>query len=140
MHVQHAIQIQIVGMQIDGRAGRFVHAAQSDDVIDVRVRHHDGRDLQMMPLDHFQDSRRIVARIDDDRFAGLRIADDVAIALQHADRKNFVNQFLSFLHTAQYNIGIACRTATAGCPRNLAGLQGQPGVAVLPRAQIFILL
>ena len=58
-------------MQIDGRAGCFLHAVQSDDVIDVRVRDHDGRDFQSMPLDHFQDSRGIVARIDDDRFAGF---------------------------------------------------------------------
>ena len=38
-----------------------MHAAQSDDVIDVRVRDRDGRDLQMMPLNRFQDSAGIVA-------------------------------------------------------------------------------
>jgi hypothetical protein len=63
------------------------------------VRNHNGRDLQMMPLDNFQDSCGIVARIDDDRFAGPRVTDNVAIALQHADREDFVNEFLGFPHT-----------------------------------------
>jgi hypothetical protein len=36
----------------------------------------------------------------------------VAIALQHANRKDFVNEFLGFRHTLQYNIGrLASRTA-----------------------------
>jgi hypothetical protein len=47
----------------------------------------------MMALDDFQDSAGIVTGIDHDGFAGLRIADDVAIALQHADREDFVNEF-----------------------------------------------
>jgi hypothetical protein len=61
----------------------------------------------MMALDDFQDPAGFVAGIDDDRFAGLGIAYNVAIALQHADREDFVNKFLSVVHTAQYNI---CRT------------------------------
>jgi hypothetical protein len=64
---------------------------QSDDVIDVRVRDHDGFHFQRMPLDHFQDSLRVVTRVDNDRFARLRIADDVTITLQHADGEDFVN-------------------------------------------------
>ncbi len=66
---------------------------KSDDVVDMRVRNRDGGDFQMMPVNYFQDSGGIVARVDDDCFAGLRVADDVAIALQHADRENFVNEF-----------------------------------------------
>jgi hypothetical protein len=73
----------------------------------VGMCNHYGRDLQMMPLDNFQDSAGIVAGIDDNRFAGLRVANNMAIALQHSDRKDFVNEFLRFPHTPQYNI---CRT------------------------------
>jgi hypothetical protein len=105
LHVEHAVQVQVVGMQIDRSAGCFVHAAQTDDVIDMGVRNRDGRYLQMMLSDHFQDSAGIVARIDNDRFARQRVTDNVAIALQHADRKDFVNEFLGFRHTLQYNIG-----------------------------------
>ena len=81
-------------MQINRGAGRFPHALQSHNVIDVRVRNDDSLNFQMVPLDDFEDSRRVVTGIDDDRFAGLRIADNVAIALQHSHRKYFVNEFL----------------------------------------------
>ena len=47
----------------------------------------------MVPVNHFQDSGGIVARVDDDCFTGLRVADDVAVALQHADGENFVDEF-----------------------------------------------
>src|SRR5882672_12594266 len=123
---------------MDWGACRLMHTAQSDDVIDVRVRNHDGRDFQMIPLDNFQDSAGIVPRIDDDRFKRFWITDNVAIALQHANRKDFVNEFLGFRHTLQYTIGgpsqngfdpsfvsqfawdlDSSRTATLGCPRTI---------------------
>src|ERR1700688_3441337 len=92
-------------MHVDGGTGRFLHTAQSDHMIDVRMRHHDCCNFQMMSLDHFQDTRRVVARIDDDCFAGLWISDDMAIALQHADGKDFVNESWWFPHVVQYSIG-----------------------------------
>jgi hypothetical protein len=88
-----------------------MHSAQSDDVIDVRVRHHDGHDFEVVPLDHFQNAGGIVAGIDDDRFPRPGVTDNMAIALQHADRKDFVNQFFVFPHTPnitlENNIGTA---------------------------------
>ena len=101
---QYLVQPEIVGMHVDGSVSRVVHAAQSDDVIDVRMREDDGRDLQMVPLDYVQNFAGIVSGIDHDGFAGLRIADNVAVALQHADRKNFVDEFFGVPHTPQYNI------------------------------------
>jgi hypothetical protein len=95
---QHAVQIQVIGVNEDGRAGGVMHTAQSDDVIDVRVRNHDGLHFQTMPLDDLQNSFSIVARIDDDCFARARIAQDVAIALQHADGQDFMDEFLRFRH------------------------------------------
>ena len=85
-------------MHIDWGAGRFAHAVQSDDVIDVRVRDDDGCHFQMMAVDCFQNSRGVVAGIDHDCFAGLWIADDVAIALQHSYWEDFVDEFLGPAH------------------------------------------
>ncbi len=90
-----------------GEAGMSVgmYRQQTDDMIDVSVRDHDGRDFQMMTLDNFQDSDSIVAGIDDDCFARLQVADNVAIALEHADWKDFVNEFRAFWHENQYITG-----------------------------------
>ena len=60
--------------------------------------------LSLMPLDHFEDSVCIVTGINDNRFARIWVTDNVAITLQHADREDFVNEFLRFRHTPQYNI------------------------------------
>ena len=49
--------------------------------------------FKSMPLDNFQNCFGVVAGIDDDGFVRLRISDNVAIALQHADRKDFVDEF-----------------------------------------------
>ncbi len=101
MHFQHAVQIHVIGVHVDGCAGGLAHAAQSDDVIDVCVGHHDGGYFQMMAGDYFQYSRRVVARIDYDGLAGLRVSYDVAIALQHSYGKDFVDQISRFGHTVQ---------------------------------------
>src|ERR1700739_1045576 len=79
-------------------SGRVVHAAQSADVIDVRVSNHNRSDVQIVPLNHVQNSAVIFTGIDDDRLASLRVTDDWAIALQHSDRKDFVDQLLRISH------------------------------------------
>src|ERR1700722_2925074 len=81
-------------MHIDWGAGRFPDTVQTDDVVDVRVRDDDGSHFQMMAVDGFQNSRGVVAGIDHDCFAGLRIADDVAIALQQSYWEDFVDEVL----------------------------------------------
>ncbi len=126
-------------------------------MVDVRVSDHDCHDLQVMALDHFHDSRGIVARIDDNCFARVRIAHDVAIALQHSHGENFVDEFFGFGHRLQYNIGelvgqpllaVLCGYPNAICewrrgvslsgvPRQFRwGDSGQPRVAVLHEPEI----
>jgi hypothetical protein len=95
---QHAVQIQVTGVNEDGSTGRVMHTAQSDDVIDMRVRDHDGLHFQPIPLDYLQNSFCIVARVDDDCFACAWISQDVAIALQHANGQDFMDEFLRFRH------------------------------------------
>ena len=47
--------------------------------------------VKSVPVQHFGNVRDIIARIDDDGLAGLLVAENRAVALQHADRKNLVN-------------------------------------------------
>ena len=73
-----------------------MNAVESHDVIDVRVRDYDRANLQVMALNDLQDSFGVVARIDHDSVARVRVADNVAIALQHANGKDLMNKFCGF--------------------------------------------
>ena len=61
------------------------------DVIDMRMRDHDGFHMQAVPLEHGFDARQVVARIDHHRVARLLIAENRAVALQHAHRQDFMH-------------------------------------------------
>jgi uncharacterized membrane protein len=60
-------------------------------MIDVRVRDHDGLHREPMPLHDLQNLGDIVSGIDNDSLARLFVAEDRAVALQHADRQDLVN-------------------------------------------------
>ncbi len=90
--IQHLVKPQIVGVHVDGGVGGLLDAVQADHVIDVRVGDDDGADFQMMALENFENFFGVVSGIDDDGVVRFRVSDDVAIALQHADGKNFVNR------------------------------------------------
>ena len=76
---------------IHRRAGRFPQPAQSPNVIDMRMGDKNRGHAQLVAMYDPQNLLGIGPRIDDYSFKRFRIADDVAIALQHPDRKNFVN-------------------------------------------------
>jgi hypothetical protein len=59
------------------------------NVIDVGVSAQDLPRLEVMLLEDFDDLHRILAGIDDDRFAGFLVAENRAIALEHPDGKCF---------------------------------------------------
>jgi len=63
-------------------------------MVDMGVRAHDGLDGQRVLGQQFQNSRSLVAGIDDQRFSRFGIADDRTIALQHTDWQDFVNDRL----------------------------------------------
>src|SRR5579871_3316043 len=58
----------------------------------------------MMLFDQRENAPSVIAGIDDDRFAGFLVANDMAVALQHANRKDFVDESLWLLHTVHYSI------------------------------------
>ncbi len=71
------------------RTSCFAHFFQSANVIDVRVRNQYGAHFQSVARDYFQNCFHVVAGIDDDGFARNRIADYVAVALQHSQPEEF---------------------------------------------------
>jgi hypothetical protein len=68
--------------------------SKAADMVDMSVRADDGADLQPMATNDREDSFHFVARVHDDGFPCRRIAQDRAVALKHADRNYFVNEFL----------------------------------------------
>src|SRR6266849_1347769 len=70
-----------------------------------------------MALDDFQNSLGVIAWVDDHGLARFGISDDVAIALQHADREDFVNRAGGVGHEKQYSIdqaGYSCCIKASG--------------------------
>ena len=106
LHIEHAVEPQIIRMHVNRRVRGLLDAVQANDVIDMRVGDHDRADFQVMAVEDFEYSFRVIARIDHDSVARVRVADDVAIALQHAHGQNFVNQFCAVSGMDyQYSIG-----------------------------------
>jgi hypothetical protein len=69
-----------------------MESRQAADVVDVRVSADDGANFQIMPPQNGQDAVGVVAGIDHNPFASNRIAQNRAVALQHAYRDYFVNE------------------------------------------------
>src|ERR1019366_8082257 len=61
------------------------------DVIDVGVRDHDGGHGEVVPCQNFQDAVDLVAGIDHHGLVRGFVAENGAVALQHADRKDLVD-------------------------------------------------
>src|SRR5271170_4871484 len=85
-------------------------------MVNVRVGADNRTHRETVTLEPFEDALDLVARIDHQRLARLRIAQNRAVALQHADRKDLVNQFASHLET------IACGSGWTISPRTGASL------------------
>jgi len=63
------LKLQIVGVHSNRRAGRLLDAAQSSDVINVRVRDEDGGNMQFVAMDDLKDPLGVVRQ---DRSPGRR--------------------------------------------------------------------
>jgi hypothetical protein len=79
-------------MHVDGRSGDASQARRAPDVIDMGMGYGDDFDGQRVALENFQNSIDFFARVDDDGFAGRFVADDRAVAAEHADGDDFVDQ------------------------------------------------
>jgi hypothetical protein len=65
------------------RARVAMQLAKTSNVIDMRVRAYDGFNGKFVTTEQVQDTIDFVTRIDHQRLAANRIADDGAITLQH---------------------------------------------------------
>ena len=113
LHVHCLVERQIVAVHEHGGAGVLMKFAQAADVIDVRVSADDCFYDELVTAEKIQDAIYFVARVDYQRFARGRIADDGAIALKHPNRDGDVDQTISggteggeaVAHASHYSIG-----------------------------------
>ena len=82
-------------MQPDGRARSRLEFLRPANVVDVCVRHHDAGDSELVALEHREDVIGLVARVDDQRLAGLLVAQNRAVACQQPHRQDLMNHILS---------------------------------------------
>src|SRR5207302_11185861 len=97
LDVQELQKSMVVLVHQNGCARSSLKFHSSADMVDVGVSYYDLRQLQMMLTHDVQDLIDLVARIDDHSFMGLLIADDRAIALQLANRKDLMKHSDMFL-------------------------------------------
>lgn len=91
LHVHAVIERKIVVVHHDGRAGVLMQLGKAADVINVGVGADDNFDGELVAAEKAKNALDLIARVDDDSFAGMGIADDQTIALQHADGQLDVN-------------------------------------------------
>ena len=113
LHVEAAVKSKIGFVDQHRRAGGAMKCGETADVIDVRVRADDREDLQPMAAENLEDAFDIIARVHDDGLAGGGIAQDRAVALQHADGNHFVDEL--FGHRPEVyqreRLGRPCRSS-----------------------------
>jgi hypothetical protein len=80
-----AVERQIITVHHDRGAGVLIQLRKATDVVDVRVCADNGFDGQFVPAQKTENAFDFVPRIDHDAFQRAWVADDGAIALQHAD-------------------------------------------------------
>jgi hypothetical protein len=85
LHVHGVIEGEIVVVHHDGRAGIEMELGKAADMIDVGVGADDDFDGEPVTAEKIEDAFDFIARVDDDGFVGLWIADDKTVALKHAD-------------------------------------------------------
>ena len=89
------VELLIVRVHLNRRAGGGFELGGASDMVDMRVRDHDRLHGQRVLLQHGENLLDLVARIDHDGFARLLVAEDGAIALEHAYGQDFVNHVVN---------------------------------------------
>jgi len=73
----------------DGCAGDLLEGERAGDVVDMGVSYEDLADSQLMFVEESEDTRDVVAGVNDDGFSRDFIAEDSAVALQETDGEGF---------------------------------------------------
>jgi hypothetical protein len=85
LDVHGVIEREIIVVHHDGRASVLMELGKAADVINVGVGADDDFDGELVAAKKAEDALDLIARINDDGFAGFGIADDQTIALEQAD-------------------------------------------------------
>ncbi len=91
LHIQAVVELLILRVHVNRRPGGGFELRRASDMVDVRVRDHDGLHGQVVPGQHGENLIDLIARVDHNSFACDFVAEDRAIALEHSYRKNLVN-------------------------------------------------
>ncbi len=91
LRIEHVQQSVVILIEQNGGASSGAELHGSANVVDVGVSDHDLLHRQVVFADCFENVVDVVARIDHHRLARGLVADDRAVALQRADREDFVD-------------------------------------------------
>src|SRR5260370_19146571 len=103
----------MVARHEQGGARILMELAQAADVINMSVSADDGFHIELVAADEVQNTRHLVARINNQGFASDGVPNDGAVALQQAHWDGDVNQTIwsgvesgqDFAHARKYSIG-----------------------------------
>jgi hypothetical protein len=107
------VERKIVVVHHDGSAGVLMELGEAADMVDVRMGADNGFDGEFVTAEKAEDTLDFVAGVDHDGFMSFGIADDGAVALQHANgdfdidhlRIGGVGRVESVHHWEKYSIG-----------------------------------
>ena len=127
LRVQHLQQGKVVLVKQNGCACRGAKFHGSADVVDVGVGDDDLLNLEIVFTDDAEDVFDFVTRVDDHGFVRGLVADDGAVALQWADRDDFVDH--GFIVASWVDVGAEFQIINTGD----TGLhRGDQNLGVLP--------
>src|SRR5246127_1193912 len=89
-----AVERQVVAVHHHRSACVLVKLGEAADMANVGVSADDGLNVEFVPAEKIEDALDLITRVDDNRFAGDRIADDGTVALKHAHRQLDIDHFL----------------------------------------------
>ena len=115
MHIEHLQQGIVVLVEQDRSASGSAEFHRPADVVDMRVGDDDLLHLQVVLAHKSQYVFNFIARIDHYRFARSLVSNDRAVALQRADRENFVDH-LSIVASTELQVK-SLATDSQGFPR-----------------------
>ena len=104
LHLHRLIERNVIAVHQNRSARVVVEFFQPADVVNVCMSADDRFDGELMAAEQIHDAMNFVAGVEDDGFAGKRIADDGAVALQDADRNREMQQALAILRSVPRSV------------------------------------
>jgi hypothetical protein len=92
LHLHHAENGQVGLVEEDGCAGDAAELRGAADVVDMRMGDDDLLQSELAPGEPGEDIGDLVAGVDDDRFPGLQIGEQGAIAAERADGEGLTQE------------------------------------------------